>query len=344
MRAGDALTIAGRPRAIASKLIGIAVAIGLVGASWLGSVGPVEAQGSITGWDAGISLEKTVPATEGTGITVVPRSEAGSASPGATAPEDPSDGKAKVRLIALLTADGQRIDRGIVWRVFRETEEQGNALKLVTTSREAIAEVALEAGAYIVNAAFGRANLTRTISVEPGVASTEQFVINAGGLRLTAMVGKSAAPANAVTYDIFEGEQRQTSERALIMSAARPGLIIRLNSGIYHIVSTYGDGNAKVAADVTVEAGKLTEVALAHAVAKVTMRLVTRPGGEALPDTQWQISTRDGHVVKRSVGALPTHVLAPGAYTVTATNAGRSFEQPIEIKDGEMAKVEVMIK
>ncbi|MDX2288586.1 MAG: hypothetical protein NW217_07165 [Hyphomicrobiaceae bacterium] len=325
------------------------VIVGLCAVAWLASAPAAWAQTSGTsGWDAGTSLDQQeqgdTPDAGVANTTVVPRSPMPDAGATGESSGLETAGPTTIRLVALLTSDGQRIDRGVVWRIYQETDEPGGQIKLVSTSRQAVAQVALEPGSYIVNAAFGRANLTRSISVEPGVSSTEQFVINAGGLRLTPMIGKSAAPPTAVSYDIYEGEQRQSSERVLVMSGARPGLIIRLNAGIYHIVSTYGDANAKVSADITVEAGKLSEVVLAHAAAKVTLRLVTRPGGDALPDTQWQIATQDGHVVKRSVGALPTHVLAPGTYSVTASHGGRNFDKPIEVKDGEMAKVELLMR
>ena len=45
-----------------------------------------------------------------------------------------------------------------------------------------------------------------------------------------------------------------------IVDGVKQGVILRLNSGIYHVVSTYGDANAHVRTDVTVEAGKLTWV------------------------------------------------------------------------------------
>ncbi|MCK9912438.1 hypothetical protein MXD81_25005, partial [Microbacteriaceae bacterium K1510] len=83
----------------------------------------------------------------------------------------------------------------------------------------------------------------------------------------------------------------------------------------YRIVSRYGDANAKVEADVTVEAGKLTEATISHSAARVTFKLVTRIGGEALPDTQWTVQTPDGQMVLQSIGALPTHILAPGTYS-----------------------------
>ena len=58
---------------------------------------------------------------------------------------------------------------------------------------------------------------------------------------------------------------------------------------------------------MTVEAGKLTEATLSHAAAKVTFKLVARPGGDAIADTQWSLANAQGEIVKESVGALPTH-------------------------------------
>ena len=60
-----------------------------------------------------------------------------------------------------------------------------------------------------------------------------------------------------------------------------------------------------------------------------------------MPDTRWTIQTDDGDTVKESVGALPTHVLAPGDYQVTASSGGHLFQKSFQIKDGDNVSVEV---
>ena len=74
-----------------------------------------------------------------------------------------------------------------------------------------------------------------------------------------------AVNEKAVSYEIYSDERDQYGQRTKVMSAAKPGLVIRLNAGIYNVVGTYGDANAVARADVTVEAGKLTEATLSHA-------------------------------------------------------------------------------
>lgn len=275
------------------------------------------------------------------------------AKPKAKAPAKPSNttviqrsddaesaGKAELKLMALLTADGQEIDEGVVWRIFQVIGH--TKPKLVTEERKASPLLMLQPGDYTINAAFGRANLTRKISLRAGSTSTERFVLNAGGLRVNASLAGKPIPAGNVTYAIFSDDKDQFDNRGDVMTNAKPGLIIRLNAGIYHIVSTYGDANAKVEADVTVEAGKLTEASVIHKAAKAAFKLVTHEGGEAIPDTHWTIQLQNGETVKESVGALPTHVLAPGDYVVLAKSGGGVFKRTFSVRDGEIASIEVV--
>ncbi len=272
----------------------------------------------------------TVPAN----TTVVPRA---TAIDGET-----SDGN--VTLVALLTADGQRIDKGLVWRIFESQPGPRDAPKLIMTKREASPSVKLAPGEYVINASFGRADITRKIVVAPGKPSRENFVLNAGGLKVKVLVDGVEPPLHTTAYDILSGERDQSDNRIRVLAGAKPNIINRLNAGIYRIVSHYGDANAKVEADVTVEAGKLTEATVSHSAARVTFKLVTRVGGEALPDTQWIVQTPDGEVVTRSVGALPSHILAPGNYSVTAKSSDRAFKRDFTVANGEVAQVEVLMQ
>lgn len=280
-------------------------------------------------------MRPTPPAPELPNTTIVPRSPSD---------QKPSvGGVGQVTLTALLTEDGQGIEQGLVWRVFHSKPGLDGKPRIISTHREASPVLRLEPGEYIVNVAYGRAHLTRRVTISKDRGSQERFVLNAGGLRLTsALVNGEHLNERAVTYDIFSDERDQYGQRQLVMSGVKPGIVIRLNAGIYYVVSTYGDANAVARADVTVEAGKLTEAQLSHAAAKVTFKLVARPGGDAIADTQWSLATPQGEVVKESIGALPTHIIAPGSYTLSARNAGDVFQRTFTVQSGQTAQIEVV--
>jgi hypothetical protein len=268
--------------------------------------------------------------------TVIPRTS--------VAPKIGGAGPGQVSLSAFLTEESQAIQQGLVWRVFREKTGGDGKHVLVSTVRDPSPTLKLEPGVYQVNVALGRANLTRKITVSGDQPLQERFVLNAGGLRVVPVLANGAAAnEKVVTFDVQSDERDQHGERIKIVTAAKAGLVLRLNAGIYSIVSIYGDANATARADVTVEAGKLTEVTLAHPAAKVTFKLVTRRGGDAIADTQWSLATAQGEQVRQSSGALPTHFLAPGAYVVSAKHAGRLYHRDFNVKTGDVAFVEVVM-
>ncbi|MBO0765387.1 MAG: hypothetical protein J2P50_12470 [Hyphomicrobiaceae bacterium] len=270
-----------------------------------------------------------------TNTTVVPRSQAAA---------KPSGAPGQVSVVAHLTDASPPITQGLVWRVFRDKAGPGGEAQLVSTSKEASPTLKLEPGIYHINVALGRANLTRKVTVASEQPIREKFVLNAGGLRIVPVL-TSGEPANEklVIYDVESDERDEYGQRVKVVTGARAGLVLRLNAGNYSIVSTYGDANAVARADVSVEAGKLSEVTLAHAAARVSFKLVTRGGGDAIADTQWSVLNGQGEAIKQSSGALPTHVLAPGSYVVRAKHAGRSYSRDFAVKAGDNALVEVII-
>ena len=134
------------------------------------------------------------------------------------------------------------------------------------------------------------------------------------------MPAASAFRRRSCSFSIYEAKADANGERALIIPDVNPNTVVRLNSGTYQVVSTYGTVNAVIRSDIKVEAGKLTEATVEHHAAELTMKLVREPGGEAIADTSWSVLTDSGDPVRESVGAYASMVLAEGDYTIIAKN------------------------
>jgi hypothetical protein len=246
---------------------------------------------------------------------------------------------------ALISETGPKLQSGLTWRVYAsKAATEGGGFELLSTHREANPTAALLPGEYLVNAAYGLSNLTKKIKVESGRSLEETFVLNTGALKLAALLPNGEKlPDAAVKLTILSDEEDQFGQRQTILSNAKPGIVIRLNAGAYRVESLYGDANAVVKADVTVEPGKVTEATIKQTGAKTTFKLVQSLGGEALADTKWTILTSAGDVVKENAGALPTHILAPGSYAVVADHGGLSYTRKFSIESGEAKQVEVVV-
>lgn len=262
------------------------------------------------------------------------------------APSRATEGRPQsgLTLEAKLIAEGPSIPKGVVWRVFGKKPGSDGKLPLVRESTGGTINLPLKSGDYIVHAAYGRAGAMKAISVGGG-DEHDTLVLNAGGLRLDALVGKDQPPLpNLVKFDIFTDDPANGEERSPIVPGLRDDEIVRLNAGTYHIVSRYGDANAIARADVRVEAGKLTEMRMFHQAARITLKLVSESGGEALANTSWTVMTPAGETVFDSAGAFPDVVLAIGDYTAVAKHDNQIHERNFKVEPGLNREVEVLTK
>jgi hypothetical protein len=249
-----------------------------------------------------------------------------------------------IELTAILAKDTQTLTSGLAWRIYDGRVLDDGSYRLLHTLQDARPTMTLPGGDYLINAAYGRANVTKRVTVWPDKKTEDVFNLNAGGLRLYATLAKQPLfSEHALTFGVYSEETDQFGNRRKVVPSAKSGVVLRLNSGTYRIESTYGDSNAVIEADVTVEPGKLTEATIDHQAGKVTFRLVQKPGGEALADTIWQIFASDGQLVKKSGGAFPSHVLAAGDYDVRVEHAGREFAAKFSVEAGDKKQVEVVM-
>lgn len=269
-------------------------------------------------------------------------SQEGASQPRGTPPAEGAPGR--VTLAAHLAQGSPPINSGVKWRVFAGEPGEDGTYKLMRTLSDAQPAFDMQPGEYLVSAAYGRANLTKKLAVWPGQSLADTFILNAGGLRLGALLlNGQTIPDNQLRFEILSEATDQFGNRERVVENVRTGVILRLNSGYYHIVSIYGDSNARIESDIVVEPGKLTEAIVKHDAAKASFRLVRRAGAEALADTKWTIQTAGGELIKESAGAFPAHILAPGAYRVTANHEGLDYAMDFTISAGEPKQVEIVI-
>jgi hypothetical protein len=275
-----------------------------------------------------------------------PMAEEGGGEETQSRPVPPTSGPpALVTLTAYLSEGSAPMTADIVWRVFEGHPGSDGNYRLLDTVREPQPTLEMRPGEYLVNISYGRANLTKKIGVWPQNPMKEDFVVNAGGLRLSATLARGPMAAeHLLKFEIFSDTQDQFGNRQKLFGDLRPGVVIRLNSGIYHVVSTYGDANSVISTDIVIEPGKITDASIDHDAGKITLKLVQRLGGEAAADTRWTVYNAAGDVIKESAGAFPTHILAAGEYRVAAQHGDRQYAGAFSVAAGDSKLVEVLMQ
>lgn len=249
-----------------------------------------------------------------------------------------------VYLVARLSDGGPALTDGVAWRVYSDRPGDDGKLELVATAKGGDADFRLTPGNYLVHTAYGFAGRTTRIAVG-GQPTSQTILLNAGGMKLDAeFAGHQPIKTGKVVFDIYEREFDNRGERRIVARNIAPGAIVRLNADTYHVVSRYGSVNATVRADIHVEPGKLTEATVYHNAARVTLKLVNQPGGEAIANTAWSILTPGGDVVAEGNGAFPSFVLANGEYQVFARNNAAIYSREFNVETGRHGEVEVLAR
>lgn len=242
--------------------------------------------------------------------------------------------KATLYLVAKLSEDTPNLTKGLVWRVFDATPKEDGSYEQLAVIKDSDAEVRLDPGAYLVHTSFGKVTATTRHELTQGV-TTGTIVLNAGGIRLdAALSGDQPLEREDVTFDIYDMTYDATGNRNLIVGNVKPGQLVPIGAGTYHVVSRYGNLNAIVRADLHVQAGKLTEATLHHRAGEVTLKLVSGKNKISLANTAWTVLTPGGDTVASGNGAFLDLTLAAGTYEVMAQNGATTYRDTFEVKTG----------
>ena len=277
----------------------------------------------------------------------------------ATAPHDTAQtagqtvapGQGALHLSATLGGETTPARAGLEWHVFEANTDANGDRRLVAQSNAAQPVFVLPNGAYIVHVAYGFASQLKRIEVADKPIS-DRLALNAGAVEVTGLLGNETITPDKLSVSIYVPE-RGNSQAKLIVANAKPGQIIRLPEGMYHIVSTYLDTvgvgslvpvsntNSVVNADFRVQTGKIVQATLKHHAAVITLKLVNATGGEALANTTFTVLTPGGDVIRELIGAFPSLVLAEGSYIAIARHDGKTFQSEFKVQSAINNDVEV---
>jgi hypothetical protein len=272
----------------------------------------------------------------------------GGPAPNVSAATAPSSGGVPTGVAALTVSarfgrDAPAITSGLHWRVYADKPDHTGAFRLFREDKSASPTLHLPPGGYVVHAAFGLATTVKRVTVR-GEATREVFEIPAGGVRFEGRVADARIPAGQITFDVYKGGQFEAGDKRPIASEVPTGDLVLLPEGTYHVVSNYGDGNAVIRSDFRVQAGKLTDARINHRAARITLKLVGERGGEALANTAWSVLTPGGDVIKESIGAFPTVILAEGDYIAIARHEGKVFNREFKVEPGFDREIELLTR
>ena len=261
-------------------------------------------------------------------------------------------------LSAVLTATSKPLSSGVHWRIYSDAVKEDGTRALLAQSDIAAPSFKLDPGNYYIHVAFGLSGVSKRITLDQRPL-IDRVVLNAGALILSPIIGSTPLAANKVSMTIYVPE-RSNSEAKVVASNIKPGEIVPVPEGRYHLKSVYLDTvgvgaldaklgepattNSVVAADINVQPGKITDVTLRHRAATLTLKLVNKAGGEALANTSFTVLTPGGDVIRELIGAFPSLVLAEGEYVAIARHDAKTYQGEFQVQSAFDHDIEIIAK
>ena len=153
-------------------------------------------------------------------------------------------GNEGLELSARLSESGGLIERDISWTL---RDAQG---VVVYDKNTELAQVSLPPGDYSVEARYGSASFSQSLTLLEANRLMVSFVLEVGGIRVLPRVqglGLTAAQTESLVYALSGADKGK-----LITISKVPGEILRVKSGDYRIESRFATGNAVAVVDVHV--------------------------------------------------------------------------------------------
>ena len=281
--------------------------------------------------------------------------------------ETPTSESAQATLnLSAVLSGGAPVAGGLRWRVFGAQADPDGSHPLIVESRLAEPTLTMPPGDYVVHVAFGLASAAKRVTLGAEVRS-ERLTLSAGALRIEGTLANAPIDPSKLSLAIYVPQNRNPLGK-LVYAKGRAGDIIGLPEGSYHIVSTYLDtvgahsgvsaanagksaaltppaavpSNSIVNADIKVISGKRIDVTIRHRCATLTLKLVNKPGAEALANTTFTVLTPGGDVIRELVGAFPSLVLAEGEYVLIARHDSKVYQSTFQVQTGMDRDVEVV--
>jgi hypothetical protein len=229
-------------------------------------------------------------------------------------------GREGLELTARLSADGGVIAQGMSWLI----RTPGGAL--VHESEAGSLDISLSPGDYVVEAVYGAASETRSVSIPPGARLLVSFILEAGGLRIDAKLAEGDFPAALPQIRVFA-----LAGDRLVAAGPAGGGIIRLPAGRYRVESRAASGNAAAVTDVEVKPGRISTLAITHKAGLARLAFV----GSAEAAVSWQVEDARGRTVARENGLSADVLLTPGTYTARAAVGDELLTATFRIAAGE---------
>lgn len=255
-------------------------------------------------------------------------------------------GSGRVSLAVVMEEGGTPVSQNVSWDVFGEADAEGQRPK-AAFSYQAKPVLSLAAGKYLVEVKVGNATGRATVEVEAGKTLEKIIALGAGRVKLSALAAEGQNPiANELSWEIL-GQADAEGRRAQVAYSYEAQPTLNLPAGNYTAEIKWG--GTTLHKDLTVAAGKLTEINVVLNAGTLSASAHMAAGADPAPDNlSWEVfGEPNAEGTRPNVGfsydAQPKFRLPAGKYLITVKRGAVAVKQEAEVVAGRLITSQITL-
>lgn len=248
---------------------------------------------------------------------------------------------------ALSSEGAPPIESGLAWNVLGEADLEGNRPS-VAYSYDPQPSFSLPSGKYLLQVSQGSAEASKEIEIGAAGTTEAVLILGSGRLRVSALPAEGAKPlADGLSWNLLS-EADLTGHRESVAYSYDPEPTLTVPAGKYLLTLEWGA--AKTQREVSIDAGKLTEIALILGAGTIQADAVMGEGGAPIPDgvawTLHGVSAAGGELSDAgfSYDAAPLFRNNAGKYRVRVKRGSAEAEAEVEVVANKQTRVTLNLK
>ncbi len=224
--------------------------------------------------------------------------------------------------------------------VSEDDPESPNGRREVARSAAPAPDFVLPAGTYHILVRIGPAEVREQVALGAGESVTRTILVGMGRVEINATLETprtGGVSRDAIGFQVIalDGGAREVGRFSTTPQT------LELPAGNYRIDAQIGGQNVRATQRVSLSAGRTTRVDFGLKAARATLKLAEGAAQTAVTDVLWEIRDASGGTIWRTGQLEPRVVLAPGAYTVSATLRDQTLTTAFDLQPGEARTVEI---
>ncbi len=257
-----------------------------------------------------------------------------------------------VRLVPLMSADGEVITEGVSWKILApEVDFEGKREQRASHYKKGTITESLAVGKHLVQIDYGDVHRQETIEVLRGDGETFEFVLDAALVRVNATLAEGTPALGSVSWNVV-GDPDFDGNRPRIATQYKGPAdhMFILPAGTHHLIASHGDASREET--FTFEPGERKRISISLEAAQVRMFGTLTEGGEPVNGVSWSFydpeKDFDGNqkriATQYKAGPGHTFTLPAGTHQLVADHGSIKRTLPFTVTAGERKQVSIDLK